>query len=225
MTSPTPPSLDIQSSLHQIQTSVGIIRGYFDLFCMDPSRENKETMGEEIYYLSRMLEKLSQFYDPAKREASQDVKEIEVLKFLQGLFQTFQKQNKNHSFSLAAEGVPKDFCIATDAFFLEECLRALLENAFKHTPPQKEITLGANTEKGKMTIFVANFGVGIPQKLQQSIFEPFFQVKKDYRSPGLGLSIAKKFADILRHPLDIESDGKNYVRFSLTIPSSFFIKP
>jgi signal transduction histidine kinase len=223
MTFPGIPSLVIQSSLHQIQTSAGIIRGYFDLFCLDSSRENKEALGEEIYYLSRLLEKLSQFYDPSKDPASKENKEVDMGKFLRGLFQTFQKQNKTHTFSLAAEEIPEKFCIATDTFFLEECLRALLENAFKHTPQKGEIVLGAKKEKDKVVIFVRNSGVGIPQELHQSIFEPFFQIKKDYKSPGLGLSIAKKFAEIQNHSLGIDSDGKNYVRFSLSIPSSFFL--
>ena len=55
-------------------------------------------------------------------------------------------------------------------------------------------------EPEKLRICVSDTGCGIPEKYQQSIFQPFFRVDKsrsrEYGGAGLGLSLVWEIADL-----------------------------
>jgi signal transduction histidine kinase len=55
-----------------------------------------------------------------------------------------------------------------------------------------EPTVSIRTEKanGKVKITVKDNGSGIPQKIQDKIFQPFFTTKPTGEGTGLGLSLA-----------------------------------
>ena len=70
----------------------------------------------------------------------------------------------------------------------------LLSNALKYSQPnpQVEVTLTSN---GKMVeIKVADNGIGIPEKDQKNVFQPFFRAAnaKGIEGNGLGLNIVKE---------------------------------
>ena len=75
----------------------------------------------------------------------------------------------------------------------------LINNAFyavdekkKNNPESYEPTITVNTKrnKGKVEIKVSDNGNGIPQKVLDKIFQPFFTTKPTGQGTGLGLSLA-----------------------------------
>ncbi len=67
----------------------------------------------------------------------------------------------------------------------------LISNAIKYSPHTKEINIITTPEKGKVTLCVQDFGVGIPGEKQDKIFQQFFRVSGPNHStvPGLGLGL------------------------------------
>jgi two-component system sensor histidine kinase DctS len=61
-------------------------------------------------------------------------------------------------------------------------------------------------EKDKMwTVAVIDSGRGIPPELQARIFTPFFTTKE--KGSGIGLSLARRFAESFGGILELESHG------------------
>jgi hypothetical protein len=68
----------------------------------------------------------------------------------------------------------------------------LLQNAFKFTHRETEVTLHAHARGGRILIDVADHCGGLPPKFAESMFLPFQQHGHDRSGLGLGLSVARK---------------------------------
>jgi hypothetical protein len=74
----------------------------------------------------------------------------------------------------------------------------LLQNAFKFTHPNTQVTLHAYAVGDRVIIDVHDHCGGLPEGFADKMFKPFTQGGVDRRGLGLGLSIARK---------SVEADG------------------
>lgn len=94
--------------------------------------------------------------------------------------------------------VPDDLpLVRADPGLLERVLANLFSNALRHSPPDLRPMLRAKEEGGRVVLDVVDHGPGVPAELKERIFEPFARL--DERSPGvgLGLAVAKGFAEAM----------------------------
>ena len=103
---------------------------------------------------------------------------------------------------------PSDVVAVTDPQLLERVLRNLLDNSLKFTD-SGELGLALRTQNGQVQIEVRDSGAGIPQALQQKVFEEFYQIDRfvmgHSRGLGLGLSIVRRIANLLRITVTLRS--------------------
>ena len=127
--------------------------------------------------------------------------------------------------------------IHTDAQRVEQILKNLLSNAFKFTKdgsvtldirrPDDRITLQReNLAQGTAIAFtVTDTGIGIDETKLQSIFEAFQQedgsTDRHYGGTGLGLTIARKLAQILGGEIHVTSRKGEGSTFTLTLPEQW----
>jgi len=94
--------------------------------------------------------------------------------------------------------VPDDLpLVRADPGLLERVLANLFSNALRHSPPDRRPMLRAKEEGDRVVLDVVDHGPGVPAGLKERIFEPFARL--DARSPGvgLGLAVAKGFAEAM----------------------------
>jgi signal transduction histidine kinase len=101
----------------------------------------------------------------------------------------------------------------------------LLSNAVRYTPRGGRVTLAAERRPdGAVAIGVADTGVGIPPEQLGRVFEPFRQVEnprlRKKGGLGLGLGIAKAFADLHQAELALESEPGRGTTARLVLPPS-----
>jgi CheY-like chemotaxis protein len=69
---------------------------------------------------------------------------------------------------------------------------------------------------------VIDTGIGIPASQQEAIFDEFHQLgnleRDRTKGLGLGLSIVQRVAQLLDHPIELESEPGRGARFSVTVP-------
>ena len=98
-------------------------------------------------------------------------------------------------------------------------LSNLLLNALQATPKDGEITITQQIEDSGMVIALQDSGPGVPDELQQRIWEPFFTTKQ--RGTGLGLAIVRKrmqeAGGTARLASRVNGEG---ARFELRVPLS-----
>jgi two-component system sensor histidine kinase PfeS len=79
---------------------------------------------------------------------------------------------------------------------LGQAIENVIRNALKYTPSAKKIEVLLREDRYQYFIEINDQGPGVPEKLLQEIFKPFFRVDKSRGEKaggfGLGLSLAKR---------------------------------
>jgi signal transduction histidine kinase len=104
----------------------------------------------------------------------------------------------------------------------------LINNAFyvvdekkKQTGDGYEPTVSVSTKKinGKVEIKVADNGNGIPQKVLDKIFQPFFTTKPTGQGTGLGLSLSYDIVKAHGGELKVETKEGKFAEFIISLPT------
>ena len=121
--------------------------------------------------------------------------------------------------------VPDDLpLVRADPGLLERVLANLFSNALRHSPagfsaPPKRPMLRAKEEGDRVVLDVVDHGSGVPAGLKERIFEPFARL--DERSPGvgLGLAVAKGFAEAMGGTIVAVDTPGGGLTVRLTLPA------
>jgi signal transduction histidine kinase len=124
------------------------------------------------------------------------------------------------SVNLPTHGIP----FFSDRAKVERILQNVFNNAVKFTP-QGEISIKAqpSTDHASLEFEVSDTGIGIEKNKLDSIFEPFHQADasnhRSFSGLGLGLTVARRMAEILGGKLEITSKPNVGTRVVMQFPS------
>jgi signal transduction histidine kinase len=99
--------------------------------------------------------------------------------------------------------VPKLFCYPQQ---LRQVFLNILKNAIQAIEKRGKIIIRTYEENNNIFVEIIDTGCGIPEELQNRIFEPFFTLKEVGKGTGLGLSIV--YGIIKKHKGDIAVKSK-----------------
>ncbi len=110
--------------------------------------------------------------------------------------------------------------VKTDNKILAHVLNNLASNACKYSPESENVIIQITESAEEVSIAVIDQGIGIPEKEQKSVFEPFFRSNNIGTIPGtgLGLAIVKRFVDMLNARLTLHSVEHEGSTFTLYLP-------
>ena len=108
--------------------------------------------------------------------------------------------------------------VRVDAVQLQRALVNLLENALRFSPPGETVTVRVNATRKELLIRVVDRGPGVPVSEQERIFTPFHRLDSA-GGAGLGLAIARGFAEANGGRLWVESRTGQGASFALALPA------
>jgi signal transduction histidine kinase len=123
------------------------------------------------------------------------------------------------------DGIP---AVRADSQYLEQIILTLIGNAVKFTADEGTIKLSMYREGMTLTVQVSDNGIGIPEKEQELVFQPYYQVNQRKGitniGQGLGLAIAKLLVELHGGKIWVESKIGQGSTFSFTLPMAVTIE-
>jgi PAS domain S-box-containing protein len=112
--------------------------------------------------------------------------------------------------------------IWVDVDMIRRVLINLLENAVKYTPPDSNISVGAEQQNDMVLIWVQDDGPGIPPAERERIFDKFTRLHPKEGPKGLGLGLAFCRLAVEKHGgrIWVEDSSAGGACFKLTLPAA-----
>jgi signal transduction histidine kinase len=151
---------------------------------------------------------------------------VDLFSALRGMFRPIIGNSTVALILEEPESVPRLF---TDDKKLSQILRNFISNALKFTN-EGEVRVTAQLRDDDWIEFaVTDTGIGIASEHLSTLFSDFVQldtrIHKRLRGTGLGLSLAKKFSELLGGQVFAESELGKGSRFSVRIPRRYSTAP
>ena len=231
---------------HDIRTPMNAILGYAQLM-------KDELKGKDLPETSEHLKKLQQSgslllsiinnvldmaqIESGKMEIDENYARIEDIR--QTLFEIFEDEAKKKNLELHYTINIEHEHILTDITKVKEIFVNILSNAIKYTPSGGSVMLNidelACDEPGYMIVrtSVSDTGIGMSRDYLTKIFDAFTRERNTTKSKitgsGLGMSIVKKYVDLLGGTIDVESELGKGSTFTVTLKyriadESYYVK-
>ena len=231
---------------HDIRTPMNAILGYAQLM-------EEELKEKELPETSDHLEKLQQSgnlllsiinhvldmarIESGKMEIDENYGRIEDIR--QTLFEIFGDEAKKKNIALHYTINVEHEHILTDTTKVKEIFVNILSNAIKYTPSGGSVMINIDElvcdEPGYMMVRtrVSDTGIGMSQDYLTKIFDAFTRERNTTKSKitgsGLGMSIVKRYVDLLGGTIDVESEPGKGSTFIVTLKhriadESYYVK-
>ena len=231
---------------HDIRTPMNAILGYAQLM-------EEELKEKDLPETSDHLEKLQQSgnlllsiinnvldmarIESGKMEIDENYGRIEDIR--QTLFEIFGDEAKKKNIALHYTINVEHEHILTDTTKVKEIFVNILSNAIKYTPPGGSVMINVDElvcdESGYMMVRtrVSDTGIGMSQDYLTKIFDAFTRERNTTKSKitgsGLGMSIVKRYVDLLGGTIDVESEPGKGSTFTVTLKhriadESYYVK-
>lgn len=169
-----------------------------------------EAIESEGSRMKRLIDDMLTLANADNQSWSVRFEETQLDTLLLDVYEKYSPLTRNRGMSLhislPEEPLPQCCC---DRQRIEQVLTILLNNAMSYSPEGNSITLGIRLTDGKLKLWVADQGYGIPDELKQKIFLRFFradQARKDREHFGLGLCIASEIIRLHQGKIWVEDN-------------------
>ncbi len=231
---------------HDIRTPMNAILGYAQLM-------EDELKGKDLPETSEYLKKLQQSgnlllaiinnvldmarIESGRMEIDENYGRIEDIR--QTLFELFGDEARKKNIALHYTINVEHEHILTDTTKVKEIFVNILSNAIKYTPSGGSVMINVDElacdEPGYMIVRtrVSDTGIGMSQEYLAKIFDAFTRERNTTKSKiagtGLGMSIVKKYVDLLGGTIHVESELGKGSTFTVTLKhriadESYYVK-
>jgi PAS domain S-box-containing protein len=214
---------------HELRTPMTGILGFAELMYNEIlDKELKDMAGMILKGGMRLTDTLNSILDLSSIEANKieiNVKEKNIVDLIKDSIKLFEINAKQKGITvnfLPDKDTPK---ARIDERLFIQVMNNLLNNAIKFTEiGEIKILCGRYESDEKVCTFikVKDTGIGIMQRDIEKIFEPFRQVSeglsRKYEGTGLGLTISKKFIELMGGYLTVESKVNKGSIFTVYLP-------
>ncbi len=230
---------------HEIRTPLNGILGFSEILRKNDIESDKKdnyiniikTCGKSLLKIVDDVIDLSKI---ESKEVKVEKEDFPVSKLMTELYDHFnndelfrQRENVDLRLNINLNG---NTLIHSDKKKIWQIMVNLIGNALKFTE-EGFVEFGCNMKSsGKknaggrdLVFFVKDSGVGVPQNMQESIFDRFvkieYEISNIYGGTGLGLTIAKDLVELLEGKIWMESEEGKGSRFYFEIPDAVLLIP
>jgi len=221
---------------HEFRTPLGSILSITGLLADELDGPLAPEQQKQVSFITNAAQELSDMVDDlldlAKIEAGRitispawfDM--FDLFSALRGMFRPIVNASAVDLIFEEPAGLPR---LYTDDKKLAQILRNFISNSLKFTLAGEVRVFASLESPSQIRFAVTDTGIGIPAELHGTLFEDFAQidspVQKRLRGTGLGLSLCKRFAELLGGTVGVQSSPGVGSTFFVIIPLAIAPEP
>jgi two-component system cell cycle sensor histidine kinase PleC len=215
---------------HELRTPLNAIIGFSEvmgsgMFGALGSEKYQEYCSDILTSGNYLLEVINDVLDMSKIEAGRmklDPEQLDLAQTITESLRVVSGRAENKGLTLDAD-IDSAIPIVADRRAMKQILVNLLSNAVMFTPDGGRIVVRARVVADKVTLTIADTGIGIAKQALSRLGRPFEQVEsqltKSYHGSGLGLAIAKSLANLHGGSMKLRSKLGVGTVVHVTLPS------
>lgn len=209
---------------HELRTPLTAIAGFAEVLgdnTIDDAVRAKVTtrIAANATQMRTMIEQLLDYSRLEAGKVQVEHKRIDVAAHVRHCLDSLGAIVASHQMEV---DLPPELPATGDSDAMVRVLTNLVTNAVKFSPPGSTITVRGESRDGDVVLSVLDRGVGIAAEDVERIFDRFFQATAaaSKRGTGIGLSIARRYAELMKGSLTVASTPGEGSTFVLTLPGA-----
>ncbi len=197
---------------HELRNPMGVIAGYTKLLSkkVDPSLGHiVESVSQEVAVMDRIITDFLSFARPAEINFSC----VDLDTLLKNCIAGVLGEREDIKVHLSADRAPS---LYGDEILLRQAFTNLIQNAVEAMHQGGDLKFAFSLKEETVEIAISDSGHGIPEKIKDRIFLPFYTTKD--KGTGLGLAIVHKIVVSHRGSISVDSSEKG-TTFRVRLPA------
>jgi PAS domain S-box-containing protein len=209
---------------HELKTPVTSLKGYLQILDKKLSEDNvnKAFVHKAVQQVNRLSNLISDLLDVSKIETGQlplSFSQFDLIQMIRDAVQLHQYAASSHKIILECDR--DSLPLLADQMRIEQVVNNLLSNAIKYSPHADRVDISVSENAGQAKVTVRDYGMGIADDQQESIFSRFYRVEEiaaHISGLGIGLYVSKEIISRHHGTLTVESEPGEGSQFSFSIP-------
>ena len=204
----------LSSMSHELRTPLNAIIGFSQLLEMDDGLNKKQlTKVDHIYRASEhLLALINQILDLSKINSDRLIvnnEEVELNSLFQECEVLMKPVAEKSNITVKVHYPLQKIYFCADKLRTKQVLLNLMSNAIKYNKAGGSVSVGYDeTSAETLRISVVDTGVGIAERLQKSVFQPFNRLgneASEKEGTGIGLAISRELVQLMDGKIGFES--------------------
>ena len=216
----------VQHISHEIRTPLNIITGFAQVVSnpdYELSKEDRNRIMADISHntteITNFVNELLELSESESQSVYQLDEDVDVAAICQEAIEASETANQGKLALSVSSELPDGYRLKSNATAIRKILDRLMSNALKFTM-SGSVTIRLKSEKGHLKIAVEDTGKGIPSDQHERVFERFYKIDSFVQGMGLGLTVARRSAQLLGGTLTIDPTYTTGCRFVITLPEN-----
>ena len=179
-------------------------------------------MLEESEHLSHLIDNILDFSRIDEDRKKYEFIDLDLDKLTREFIKSISEMIRETGFEICYSCPDKAPFIRADRNAILQVLYNLVDNAIKFLGKSRQIDISLVSKDNELQLSVKDYGIGIPAKDQEKVFERFYRSRESQRSgirgSGIGLTIVKKIVEDHGGHMTLESRPEEGSTFTVRIP-------
>ncbi|MGD2174112.1 MAG: HAMP domain-containing sensor histidine kinase [Candidatus Brocadiaceae bacterium] len=220
----------IATVTHELKTPLASMRVLVDTL-LEGNYRDQNQVAEYLHLVSRENERLTRLIDNflsfsrmERNKRAFEFRPVEPADLIDSAAEVVRDRFEAQGCRFDVQVEPELPPLSGDHDALVTVLLNLLDNAYKYSGDEKEISLRAYGRDGRVCLEVEDNGPGMPRRAARKVFDRFYQVdtslSRETGGCGLGLSIVKFIVDAHGGTIEVDTAPGEGSTFTVRLPAA-----
>ncbi|MBF0199940.1 MAG: hybrid sensor histidine kinase/response regulator [Desulfamplus sp.] len=213
---------DMRNKIFSLTGSIDLVRNFYDDLSDDELRDKINTMALSAHHMYKLFENLFTWARMQTGDIDVLKEKIDLAGCVNATLELFVTEAGSKGVDVVSD-IPAGFYLLYDRNMLLFILRNLMHNAIKYCDTGDRVVISCDDNGKECSIAVRDTGMGMKREICDKIFDISSKTSRPgtrkEKGSGLGLLVAKEFAELNQGRLSIESREGEGTEVVITLPS------